>query len=264
MHPTLATPELLEQIFLLVDTTTLLISTQRVCHLWHTMITQTPSIRRLLFFIPEISGETQPEQTTQAPKLNPFLTMIFPSWFLSASTLTDERGYRTSNLESELLRGLESLLEGNVDHPIERQDASWRRMLLTQPPVLGVGLVVDTRMWGPIPQIKGWRVAQDGRKWEWMFKKTGYESGNAFETESRGGEMKRELEPISMGVFYDLIMSHTGGAHTWIVVWDNGLPRTYNTHELWRTRHWVKGLVIACGVVVVELAANGRALEESI
>jgi hypothetical protein len=97
-----------------------------------------------------------------------------------------------------------------------------------------------------------------------MFENTGYESGNAFEIERRDEEMKRELEPISMGVFYDLIMSHTGGAHTWIVVWDNGLPRTYTTYELRRPRHLVKGLVLACGVVVVELAANGRALEESI
>ncbi|KAL2857692.1 hypothetical protein BJX68DRAFT_229354 [Aspergillus pseudodeflectus] len=264
MHPALSTPELLEQIFLLVDTASLLTSTQRVCHLWHTMITQTPSIQRLLFFRPEISARAQPERTIHAAKLNPFLTVIFPSWFPSASTLTDERGYRTSNLEPELLRRLERDWNGDAHHLIERQDASWRRMLLTQPPVLGVGLVVDTVMWAPFPEIKGWRVAQDGRKWEWMFEKTGYESGNAFEIERREEGMKEELEPISMGVFYDLIMSHTGGAHTWIVVWGNGLPRTYVTRELWRSRHWVKGLVIACGVVVVELAANGRALEESL
>ncbi|KAL2856599.1 hypothetical protein BJY01DRAFT_242651 [Aspergillus pseudoustus] len=215
MHIVLSIPELLEQIFLYTDTTTLLTSTQRVCRLWNTIITQTPSLQRHLFFLPhQCPGHTGTQQDDHSPTvltLNPHLRTIYPSWFPNLSALTDERGCRTSNLEPELLR----VFEMDGDQPFERANASWRRMLLMQPPTLGVGFV-SVQSLHERATVMAWRVTQDGKRWEWTVNRNahGAEIGEAVELEvdqGQGGEGRemRELEPVTIGVFYELVVRNS-------------------------------------------------------
>jgi hypothetical protein len=123
----LNTPEILEMILVQTDMRTLLTSAQRVCRDWLNLITTTPSIQKALFFTPIKASE----QEINEKKRNPLLIEDFPPIF-SAEDTSVYCGFDFSDLEwtkhpSSLTR-------------FARADASWRKMLVQQPPISGLGI----------------------------------------------------------------------------------------------------------------------------
>jgi hypothetical protein len=123
----LATPEILEMILIQVDIRTLLTSAQRVCHSWFDVISKSPLIQKGLFFTPVNDSEWVLGEKI----LNPLLIEAFPSIFP-----TKDRLYSSRLDVCDLPMTQDAL---TMDQFI-RKDASWRKMLVQQPPLLGIGL----------------------------------------------------------------------------------------------------------------------------
>ncbi|PYI00771.1 hypothetical protein BO78DRAFT_269313, partial [Aspergillus sclerotiicarbonarius CBS 121057] len=112
--------EILEEILLHLDPTTLLLS-QRVSTNWHTLIQDSPRCQTALFFKPSSPG---------SPRiLNPFITS--PLW---PHLLRDRRPPPPTPKRY-------SQMKPERTHIFMRPEASWREMLIQQPPALCVGIV---------------------------------------------------------------------------------------------------------------------------
>ncbi|KAJ7187354.1 hypothetical protein C8R46DRAFT_870291, partial [Mycena filopes] len=111
----LSTRELLELILSQLPLRDLLIAAPRVCKLWNAMIL-TPALQRLLFF--------QPDPNSTARR-NALLTAAFPPFFAPE----DADGDYPSGPASILAMPWASAPEA-----FRRKSASWRRMLVVQPP----------------------------------------------------------------------------------------------------------------------------------
>lgn len=123
----LNTPEILEMILIQTDIRTLLTSAQRVCRAWSKLITSSPSIQKALYFAPIKSSEGEPNEKT----LNPLLKEKFPPIFpLQDSSTYDGFDFSDFNWTKDIL----SLTR------FVRADASWRKMLIQQPPISEIGL----------------------------------------------------------------------------------------------------------------------------
>ncbi|PYH79564.1 hypothetical protein BO82DRAFT_404201 [Aspergillus uvarum CBS 121591] len=96
-HRTFRIPEILEIILLGLDTKTLLLST-RVCRTWNALIRSSPGIQKALFFRPA------------DPRL--FSRLVGAAYFSAFPLIASEE----------------------IDKAYLRPEASWRRMLLQQPP----------------------------------------------------------------------------------------------------------------------------------
>lgn len=120
MDRVLGTTELLQLVLLGLDEHTLLVSASLVCHSWHDLIQTSPEIQRVLFFRPERARAGAPS----ASRLNPLLKQHFSGFF--ADTPQDNASFAKS------LKFDNSALEDAFFRP----EASWRRMLLQQAPVL--------------------------------------------------------------------------------------------------------------------------------
>lgn len=120
-------PELLETILLHLDPRTLL-TAQSTCKTWTTLITTSPRIQQALFFIPS----SHPEK-----ELNPLLVHSFPSLFPSPSpreeNYVQDARFTFTSLD---MFGSPAKMKAYM-----RAEASWRRMLVQQPPVFEIGLV---------------------------------------------------------------------------------------------------------------------------
>lgn len=129
----LAMPELLENILLRVDMRTLLISAQRVCRHWHTLIRTSPLLQQALYLRAAAAAAaadptpTTTETATPSTK-NPLLAELFPPWFHTGEeyTMMDETT-------------IPNLAIGKRTSAFYRNDASWRRMQVRQPPVTLLG-----------------------------------------------------------------------------------------------------------------------------
>jgi hypothetical protein len=164
----LTTPELLETILLHLDTRTLLVSAQRVCQTWKVLIQTSPTIQQALFFRPTASNpnskkanlhghaksicnsllssplkkDTISEQGSMngdkfpcsQPIYNPLLVQAFPPFFplVYEGDLTEEEK-RQKSLFS--FKRLDMLSSQEKKTAYMRKEASWRKMLLCQPPV---------------------------------------------------------------------------------------------------------------------------------
>ncbi|KAJ5585004.1 uncharacterized protein N7459_004804 [Penicillium hispanicum] len=114
-------PELLETTLLLLDEQTLLLA-QRVCRGWWNCIRQSVAIQQALFFQPTRSSHT-------SRRRNPLLETHFPYWFPA----DDRSSVRTAHGAKDMQQFLER------KSTYLRPDASWRRMLVQQPPVYSLG-----------------------------------------------------------------------------------------------------------------------------
>ncbi|ROV95392.1 hypothetical protein VMCG_08466 [Cytospora schulzeri] len=134
----LAAPELLCRILLFLDPQDLLVNAPRVCKYWKDAIERDPELQRALFFRPwqPKSCDSRPTGPSNAAAaddddmLNPFFTD-----FLSP---VPESISRKDKINSSGFKGkadLCSLLDGRADPDSwRRPEASWRRMLVQQPP----------------------------------------------------------------------------------------------------------------------------------
>ncbi|OQE41050.1 hypothetical protein PENCOP_c005G08219 [Penicillium coprophilum] len=123
----LDTPEILEMILARVDMRTLLTSAQRVCRHWVNLISQAPSIQKILFFTPIKDSEWGVGEKT----INPLLRETFPSIFPAK-----DRGKHHELNFSDLTMNKDTL----TMFRFVRKDASWRKMLVQQPPISDIGL----------------------------------------------------------------------------------------------------------------------------
>ncbi|KNG85904.1 hypothetical protein ANOM_006089 [Aspergillus nomiae NRRL 13137] len=144
-HKIFHIPEILEQILLQTPPQTLLTAAQRTSQTWHALITTSPKLQEALFFRPQkplTPSNSSSSSTTTHRTLNPLLTpKIWPQLFRKrldsqpATTTTTNYGYTlppADPLEEELYL---------------RPDASWRRMLVQQPPTSSIGVFVMHSSW---------------------------------------------------------------------------------------------------------------------
>ncbi|PWY68610.1 hypothetical protein BO70DRAFT_432662 [Aspergillus heteromorphus CBS 117.55] len=105
--------EILEMILLKVGMRTLLNSGQRVCRYWRELIQNSSRLQVVLFFKPS----TRSLRPGRIPVLNPLINKThFGTYFGRQSRLTEE----------------------DIIHM--RPEASWKRMLIRQPPTSSVGI----------------------------------------------------------------------------------------------------------------------------
>lgn len=150
-------PELLENILLHLDQRDLHVNAQRVCRQWRQCITETPSIQQHLFFLPQPASRTSSSSssskanadTDPKPRQNPLLARDFPEWFMHGRTWPPDQRLRFVRTTDPYLRGFDRdqffpVLPRVTNHlgAYTYPQASWRRMLLLQPPPNGIGLVM--------------------------------------------------------------------------------------------------------------------------
>ncbi|KAB8266644.1 hypothetical protein BDV30DRAFT_232292 [Aspergillus minisclerotigenes] len=138
-HKIFLIPEILEQILLQTPPQTLLTTAQRTSQTWHHLITTSPRLQETLFFKPQPQPPNPRTKTTNRT-LNPLLPhKIWPHLFrkrlASQTTTTTNYGYTlppADPVEEELYL---------------RPNASWRRMLVQQPPTSSISVFVMHRSW---------------------------------------------------------------------------------------------------------------------
>lgn len=126
IYQALNTPEMLEMILNRLDMRTLLTSAQRVCRSWGDMISKSPSLQRALFFTP-IEDPKKVEEKIPNPLLREAFLSIFPA--------NDRSKYYEFDLSS-----LAMSKDASAMARFTRKEASWRKMLVQQPPISGIGL----------------------------------------------------------------------------------------------------------------------------
>ncbi|KAJ6517266.1 hypothetical protein C8R47DRAFT_1086825 [Mycena vitilis] len=117
----LSTPELLETILASLSMQDLLLIAPLVSKTWQA-ITLTPRLQRILFF------QSDPASASAEPVQNPLLVEIFPPFFLP--DLDTQSRWSWPDVESII-----ALPWASAPAAFRRRDASWRRMLVRQPPV---------------------------------------------------------------------------------------------------------------------------------
>ncbi|KAL3475110.1 hypothetical protein BJX99DRAFT_230251 [Aspergillus californicus] len=131
-HHVLDTPELLEMILAQpdLDMRTLLTSAQRVCRTWANLIRTSPTIQRALFFAPSRGSDRGLNDKEKI--LNPLLAETFHSIFQQPSDKDEHPQLKFSDLAMTKDAGAMARFV--------RKDASWRRMLVTQPPLFDIAV----------------------------------------------------------------------------------------------------------------------------
>ncbi|KAK7048468.1 putative MFS transporter [Favolaschia claudopus] len=114
----LSTPELLEQILAELPMLDLLVTAPLVCKPWHALSLSSPTLQRALFFQPDSSVSVS--QRIQ----NPLLVKLFPPFFVC----------NTGSHPISTLDAIMAMPWSKAPDAFRRADASWRRMLVTQPP----------------------------------------------------------------------------------------------------------------------------------
>ncbi|KAJ5100502.1 hypothetical protein N7456_006554 [Penicillium angulare] len=126
-------PEILENIFLHLDHQSLLTSAQRVCRYWHELVSQ-PTLQKHLFF--------EPDWNCKETSTSELLVENFPLWFPCDSDQpdqsTDTTYVRTIDpcpLEEPSPYEFLPLASPGRNQFFMYENASWRRMLVQQPPI---------------------------------------------------------------------------------------------------------------------------------
>ncbi|KAK8104555.1 uncharacterized protein PG998_011588 [Apiospora kogelbergensis] len=167
-------PELLELIFTFSSVRQLLVANQRVCKQWRDIIAQSSRLQRMLFFLPEKADDEK--DGCRAERLmnpNPLLRDAFqhfffpdhnhqPSWDLSDLRERVSPQFRMWRWDVAGL-AIADMKNGRKRHyAFTRAGASWRSMLVSQPPPKELLLVgrtpasgwpfspVITRLDGPV------------------------------------------------------------------------------------------------------------------
>ncbi|KAI0551775.1 hypothetical protein F4679DRAFT_593199 [Xylaria curta] len=136
MQTVLDIPELFVLILLQCDIRTLLTGARRVSHLWCDVIDSTPAIQKALFFRPDYSSK---------PTLNPILVETFSLFF--DGQVHDQESFDELPIgdENAMAEAFSLFFDGIVTDESSPRDAfmrkgaSWRRMLVRQPPVRTMG-----------------------------------------------------------------------------------------------------------------------------
>ncbi|KAI0429024.1 hypothetical protein F5Y09DRAFT_271871 [Xylaria sp. FL1042] len=179
----LQTAELVQEILLQLDMRTLLTAAQRVNRQWRELITSSPALKQALYFEP-IAQSSGP--ATQ----NPLLVEAFPLWF---SQKTKEEQLKVSMPFEMPCRddfyGLPMAQESRR-HAFMHPDATWRHMLVRQPPV---------------PSLCGWSMA------------------HGMMGDSHDFCLHEFPDGLRMGYFYDTVQEWVSQQVSYFnVFWDSG------------------------------------------
>ncbi|KAJ6574456.1 hypothetical protein B0H19DRAFT_603891 [Mycena capillaripes] len=126
-HTMLSTPELLEATLLQLPMRDLLVTAPLVCKTWHAT-TLSPAIRRALFFDADPSASKRVR--------NPLLRKLFPPFFARPPPANSQRS--NSRAWPGNAEAITTMPWSKAPDTFDRTEASWRRMLVTQPPVQAV------------------------------------------------------------------------------------------------------------------------------
>ncbi|KAI0554521.1 hypothetical protein F4679DRAFT_579544 [Xylaria curta] len=127
-YAVLQTAELLQEILLQLDMRTLLTVAQLVSRQWHALITSSPPLQRALYLKPIV-------QSSSPATLNPLLVDAFPLWFQLADEVNTKRSKMIRKEDFDSLPMAQESRRPAFMHP----SASWRHMLVQQPPSLRLG-----------------------------------------------------------------------------------------------------------------------------
>ncbi|KAE8353043.1 hypothetical protein BDV28DRAFT_148467 [Aspergillus coremiiformis] len=137
-HRIFLIPEILEKILLHTDIGTLLTSAQRVCCYWNALIQRSSPLQEALFFKPV---EDNPRHGTKRIR-NPLLeSRLWPQLFRKRFRFLKARPNVPSSSNFPKI--------DPIDEDVYLRDgASWRRMLIQQPPTRYMGIVELHSTWG--------------------------------------------------------------------------------------------------------------------
>lgn len=121
-------PELVESILLHLDMKELLTTAQLVCHIWTNVIKGSSTIQQKLFFLPKYDIKKT---------VNPILADVFPSFFPTGRE-------KASQLRGLTLSTFGMIKNGNKTEAYAHKRASWRRMLIQQPPITEFAFIQHT------------------------------------------------------------------------------------------------------------------------
>ncbi|KAI1345011.1 hypothetical protein F5Y15DRAFT_410694 [Xylariaceae sp. FL0016] len=214
LEEVLGTTELLEAILLQLDLPTLLVSALRVSHYFNDVISQSIAIQQALFFAPS------PRVSTQGPPiLNPLLLKPFTLWFHpSGHNALKNRGYSVHSFKD-----MEIWKQTPKAEPFMRRGASWRRMLVQQPPLTYLPMLSRGFAFFPLDgriravALRGAVDCEPGLRMGMLYDLTHRRLGVASEYASyyfrlvragappEGEEMREEMAPLldQFGVVYE-------------------------------------------------------------
>lgn len=121
----LSTAEILESILLELDLETLLTAAQQTCRAWKYVIDASPSLQKALFFSPIEDTEGHKEKIR-----NPLLVGRFPPFFTKPN-----REDMFALEPRSFMSCLDMIKRRYKFEAYVRPEASWRHMLVQQPPV---------------------------------------------------------------------------------------------------------------------------------
>jgi hypothetical protein len=124
-----ATPELLEAILIQLTPLNHLLHAQLISRTFHTVIANSPKLQQLLFF------RTNTSRNPKDWSINPLLRQHFLPWSAPASGRFDSRDY-------DVLRRMDWTKSPATCDAFLRPEASWRNMLLMQPPPKSLKVVM--------------------------------------------------------------------------------------------------------------------------
>ncbi|GIC91570.1 F-box domain protein [Aspergillus udagawae] len=196
----LSTPELLEYVLLYLDVQSLLTSAQRVCRSWTRLIQTSPRLQQALFFKP-IPPEWCPEKL-----INPLLARHFTG-LLPASM--DPYGVRDGSLRHPWSK------QSDRCQKFFRREASWRRMLVQQPPA-SLAYVETSRPHGDL-----------------IYKRYYLPCNASPITHLTDDQVQMDLIGLRMNMLYDIVLESCFGASRrhWIC-WEGHMPPKFPTYVL--------------------------------
>lgn len=151
--------ELFDSVLFLVDIRTILVSGQRVCKQWRELINKSPLLQQHLFLVPSpFQGTWSPENVRPHPRrrINPLLQELFPELVPrdSDSDLQEDDEIDSNGDDSQATPRAISRYNANAkdlyssmplymrrseeDSPLHRDGATWKDMLVAQPPFMVV------------------------------------------------------------------------------------------------------------------------------
>lgn len=249
----LTTPEILETILLHLDLASILTSAQRVCHSWRDLITTSPSLQQHLYFQP--NWNQNQNQTLKTP--NPLLSTLFPGWFpppppaniSRATTDKDDEEVEAAVLDEHTFETL-ALAHADKNRAFMYKHASWRNMLLSQPPIPDLVLFGVCENFGGT--VFGGPVLPFGPG----------AGDSESETDSKPPtvmpDANAEPKPLRMATLYDeLVESHGSIPRYWMFLWDTTpqqrMPREFGGYRFSdEERRLVRETVRAYGMVLGE------------
>ncbi|KAJ5951417.1 uncharacterized protein N7479_009830 [Penicillium vulpinum] len=132
----LSIPEIFELILLNLDTRTLLTKATRICHTWSHFINSSPALQWALFFRPLDNA------LNKSKIQNPLLAATFPSIFHQyGNTKTNDTDINGNPTPRVTFTTFDMVKNPHKWDAYIRPEASWRRMLVQQPPVYTLSLL---------------------------------------------------------------------------------------------------------------------------